>query len=56
MGMRKRILWKMDSRRKLGWVDHSPFSYDWQVAGARAYRIQQRCQGIRMTLKQAMNA
>jgi hypothetical protein len=52
--MTQRILWKMDARCTLGWIDHSPLSYDWRVASARAYRIQQRCKGVRLTLRQAM--
>ena len=53
--MEDRILAKMDKRRRVGWVDYSPFSYDRVVASARAYRILQRCRGIRLTLNQAMS-
>lgn len=53
--MADRILAKMRARLRIGWVDYSPLSYDREVASARAYRIQQRCRGIRLTLKQAMS-
>ncbi len=49
----RRILRKME-RRPLGWVDYSSDSYDYRVASARAFRIQQRIKGVRLTLAQAM--
>lgn len=51
--MIQRLLRKME-RRPLGWVDYSSDSYDYRVANARAFRIQQRIKGIRLTLAQAM--
>lgn len=51
----RRILDKTDRRRRLGWVDYSPGSYDHRVAVARAERIQLRLKGIRITLKTAIN-
>lgn len=49
----RRILRKME-RRPLGWVDYSSDSYDYRVANARLFRIQQRAKGVRMTMKEAM--
>lgn len=53
--MVRRILNKMDLRRKIGWVDYSSGSYDYRVATARAERILLRLKGIRITLQTAMN-
>lgn len=49
-----RIVQKMVSRLRLGWFDHSSDSFDMRVARARAYRIQQRLAGNRITMKQAL--
>ncbi len=56
MDMTERILWKMDRRCRLGWIDHSTGSWDWRIANARATRIIMRRQGVRLTLQQAMSA
>ena len=52
--MVRRLLFKMERRLKLGWIDHSPLSYDWTIATARATRIRLRLNGQRMTLAQVM--
>lgn len=51
-----RILNKMASRQRLGWIDYSSDSYDVRVANARAQRIKARLRGERMTLNQALHA
>ena len=50
----RRILEKMDLRRRIGWVDYSTGSWDWRVAYARAYRVMVRRIGVRITLQQAL--
>lgn len=55
MDMTVRILNKMASRCKIGWVDYSTLSPDWKVADARAVRIRLRLRGIRKTLQQVLN-
>lgn len=50
----KRIAHKTASRRRLGWFDFSGGSHDMAVCTARAYRIQQRLIGNRITFYQAM--
>ncbi|WP_413460468.1 hypothetical protein [Herbaspirillum huttiense] len=54
MELTRRILRKMESRRRIGWVDYSTDSYDYRVANARATRIRLRRRGIRMTLNELM--
>lgn len=55
MDMTRRILVKMASRCRIGWVDFSSDSYDFKVASARATRIRLRCRGIRLSLKEALS-
>lgn len=55
MDMTRRILVKMESRCRIGWIDYSSDSYDYRVAEARATRIRLRCRGIRKTLKDVMS-
>jgi hypothetical protein len=53
--IRGRIAGRMADRRRLGWFDFSPFSYDMRVAHARAWRIVCRLNGRRITLREAFN-
>jgi hypothetical protein len=45
-----RILCKMDTRTRVGWIDYSVGSWTWRVAHARAFRISARTHGIRLPL------
>ena len=56
MEMQGRIMNKMAARRfsPFGLFDWSHGSWEWQVAFARAYRVQQRLMGRRISFKQAM--
>ena len=50
----RRILHKMDLRRRLSWIDYFSDSWYRQVAGASAYRIMVRRAGVRVTMRQAL--
>lgn len=50
----KRIARKAASRRRIGGFDFHEGSHDMAVCTARAYRIQQRLWGNRLTFQQAM--
>lgn len=50
----KRIAHKVASRRRIGWFDFSLGSHDMAGCSARAYRIQQRLIGNRLSFYQAM--
>lgn len=52
-GLIRRYLDKTRSRRRIGWTDYSRCSWDWRVATARLYRIQQRFLGRRLTFEAA---
>lgn len=40
--LRRAVLYRQERIQRLGWVDHSRGSWDYRVATARAFRIQQR--------------
>lgn len=49
------IMRKMDRKCRVGYIDWSALSYDWQVANARAWRIIARVHhGERLSMRQAM--
>lgn len=50
----RRMLNNMDRRTSIGWIDYSPGSWDWRVATARLYRINDRLRGRRITFAQAL--
>lgn len=52
-GLVRRYLHKENNRRAIGWTDFSRGSWDWRVATAKLYRIQQRCHGNRITFSEA---
>lgn len=57
--MKQRIVKKVLTRRfnstsRIGWFDFSSDSYDMRMCEARAYRIQQRLVGVRITIRQAL--
>ncbi|WP_341744778.1 hypothetical protein [Azonexus hydrophilus] len=51
----RKMLNKMATRCRIGWVDYSSDSYDYRVAEARLYRIRCRLRGERITLAQAIH-
>lgn len=52
--IKERIARKEANRRSIGWFDFNCFSYDMRICGARAFRIQQRLAGNRITMQQAL--
>ena len=50
----ERIARKVAARRRVGWFDFSLMGYDMRMCTARAYRVQQRLGGHRITLRQAL--
>jgi len=49
-----RIARKSAARRRIGWFDFSRDGYDMRMCEARAFRIQQRLVGVRITLREAL--
>lgn len=50
----ERIARKTAARRTIGWFDFSRDGYDMRMCTARAFRIQQRMVGNRLTLREAL--
>lgn len=50
----ERIARKTAARRFIGWFDFSRDGYDMRMCTARAFRIQQRLVGNRITIRQAL--
>ena len=51
--LRGAVLARQSRIQRIGWVDHSPGSWDHRVAAARAFRIQQRLVfGVRMSRRE----
>lgn len=52
--IKDRIARKTAARRFIGWFDFCRDGYDMRMCEARAFRIQQRCVGVRITIRQAL--
>ncbi|KGM38718.1 hypothetical protein JY96_21330 [Aquabacterium sp. NJ1] len=52
--IKQQIVRKSVARRRIGWFDFSMDSYDMRMCAARAYRIQQRIAGQRISLREAL--
>ena len=52
--LEERIARKTAARRFIGWFDFSRDGFDMRMCGARAFRIQQRLVGNRITMREAL--
>lgn len=52
--IKQHIARKTGARRRIGWFDFSLDSYDMRLCEARAFRIQRRLAGVRITLREAL--